>query len=51
MAGNRDSEIAMIIEDTETIPSYMNGKEVRYIFFKSVYTCTLECLLFLYTDI
>ncbi|KAI8891245.1 phospholipase D/nuclease [Backusella circina FSU 941] len=29
MAGNRDSEIAMIIEDTETIPSYMDGKEYQ----------------------
>jgi phospholipase D1/2 len=26
--GNRDSEIAMLIEDTEMVPSYMNGKEV-----------------------
>lgn len=27
--GNRDSEIAMIVEDTEMVPSFMNGKEVN----------------------
>lgn len=27
--GNRDSEIAMLIEDTDTVPSKMNGKDVR----------------------
>jgi hypothetical protein len=26
--GNRDSEIAMMIEDTDTVPSKMNGKDV-----------------------
>ena len=29
MLGNRDSEVAMLIEDTEMIPSYMDGKEVN----------------------
>ena len=29
MLGNRDSEVAMLIEDTEMIPSYMDGKEVK----------------------
>ncbi|KAI8987612.1 hypothetical protein BDF20DRAFT_832525 [Mycotypha africana] len=29
MLGNRDSEIAMIIEDTDMVPSYMNGKEFK----------------------
>lgn len=27
--GNRDSEIAMIIEDTDMVDSYMDGKKVR----------------------
>ncbi|KAI7907558.1 uncharacterized protein BX663DRAFT_547271 [Cokeromyces recurvatus] len=27
--GNRDSEIAMIVEDTEMVPSFMNGKEYK----------------------
>ncbi|OAD75876.1 hypothetical protein PHYBLDRAFT_59406 [Phycomyces blakesleeanus NRRL 1555(-)] len=27
--GNRDSEVAMLIEDTAMVPSYMNGKEVK----------------------
>ncbi|KAI8361792.1 hypothetical protein EDC96DRAFT_512537 [Choanephora cucurbitarum] len=27
--GNRDSEIAMLIEDTEMVPSYMDGKEYK----------------------
>ncbi|KAI9485673.1 MAG: hypothetical protein EXX96DRAFT_494975 [Benjaminiella poitrasii] len=27
--GNRDSEVAMLIEDTQTIPSFMNGKEYK----------------------
>ncbi|KAG2183933.1 hypothetical protein INT44_008944 [Umbelopsis vinacea] len=27
--GNRDSEIAMLIEDTDTVPSKMNGKEYK----------------------
>ncbi|KAI8376797.1 hypothetical protein BD560DRAFT_445548 [Blakeslea trispora] len=27
--GNRDSEIAMLIEDTEMIPSFMDGKEYK----------------------
>lgn len=26
--GDRDSEIALLVEDTETIPSRMNGKDV-----------------------
>lgn len=26
--GNRDSEIAIIVEDKETIDTFMNGKEV-----------------------
>ena len=26
--GNRDSEIAMLVEDTEMVPSFMGGKEV-----------------------
>lgn len=26
--GNRDSEVAMLVEDTEMVPSFMNGKEV-----------------------
>ncbi|KAI8970516.1 hypothetical protein BDB01DRAFT_731756 [Pilobolus umbonatus] len=29
MLGNRDSEIAMIVEDTEMITSYMDGKEYQ----------------------
>lgn len=29
--GNRDSEIAMLVEDTEMVPSFMNGKEVSTI--------------------
>lgn len=31
MLGNRDSEVAMLIEDTDLIPSYMDGKEVNEI--------------------
>ncbi|CEP06786.1 hypothetical protein [Parasitella parasitica] len=27
--GNRDSEIAMLVEDTEMVPSFMNGKEYK----------------------
>lgn len=27
--GNRDSEIAIIVEDKETIDTFMGGKEVR----------------------
>lgn len=27
--GDRDSEIALIVEDKDTIPSQMNGKYVR----------------------
>ncbi|RCH78418.1 hypothetical protein CU098_000694, partial [Rhizopus stolonifer] len=27
--GNRDSEIAMLVEDTEMVPSYMNGEEFQ----------------------
>ncbi|KAI9280408.1 hypothetical protein BY458DRAFT_500604 [Sporodiniella umbellata] len=27
--GNRDSEVAMLIEDTELVPSYMDGKEYK----------------------
>lgn len=27
--GNRDSEIAMIIEDTDMVDAYMDGKKVR----------------------
>jgi phosphatidylserine/phosphatidylglycerophosphate/cardiolipin synthase-like enzyme len=27
--GNRDSEIAMLVEDTEMVSSFMNGKEVH----------------------
>ncbi|KAG1448086.1 hypothetical protein G6F56_009047 [Rhizopus delemar] len=27
--GNRDSEVALLIEDTEMIPSFMNGKEFK----------------------
>ncbi|KAG0172715.1 Phospholipase D1 [Apophysomyces sp. BC1015] len=27
--GNRDSEVAMLVEDTEMVPSYMNGKEYK----------------------
>ncbi|KAI8640960.1 hypothetical protein BD408DRAFT_444667 [Parasitella parasitica] len=27
--GNRDSEIAMLVEDTDMIPSFMNGKEYK----------------------
>ncbi|KAF7724121.1 Phospholipase D1 [Apophysomyces ossiformis] len=27
--GNRDSEVAMLIEDTELVPSYMNGKQYK----------------------
>jgi phosphatidylserine/phosphatidylglycerophosphate/cardiolipin synthase-like enzyme len=26
--GNRDSEVAMLVEDTEMVSSFMNGKEV-----------------------
>lgn len=29
MLGNRDSEVAMLIEDRELVPSYMNGEEYR----------------------
>lgn len=29
MLGNRDSEVAMLIEDTELVPSYMNGQEYQ----------------------
>jgi hypothetical protein len=28
--GNRDSEIAMMIEDTDPVPSKMNGQDVRF---------------------
>lgn len=31
--GNRDSEVAMLVEDTEMVPSFMNGKEVISILF------------------
>lgn len=42
MLGNRDSEVGMLIEDTDLIPSYMDGKEVacdillRFIYFIAV---------------
>ncbi|KAF7725701.1 Phospholipase D1 [Apophysomyces ossiformis] len=29
MLGNRDSEVAMLIEDTEMVPSYMDGKQYK----------------------
>ena len=34
--GDRDSEIALLVEDQETIPSRMNGRYVRKKFFFSV---------------
>ncbi|CAO3693385.1 hypothetical protein G6F70_003782 [Rhizopus microsporus] len=40
--GNRDSEIAVLIEDTEMIPSYMNGKEYK----ASKFAHTLRMQLF-----
>lgn len=35
--GYRDSEIAIIIEDSETVTSKMNGVEVSYPFFTYAY--------------
>lgn len=31
--GDRDSEIALYVEDKDTIPSKMDGKYVRFFFF------------------
>lgn len=36
MLGNRDSEVAMLIEDTEMVPSYLDGKEVSSAIFGSL---------------
>lgn len=37
MLGNRDSEVGMLIEDTDLIPSYMDGKEVGLRYFIPLY--------------
>ncbi|ORX95016.1 phospholipase D/nuclease [Basidiobolus meristosporus CBS 931.73] len=42
MLGNRDSEVALIIEDEEGVPSRMNGKE----YLASKFAYTLRCHLF-----
>ncbi|KAK9729285.1 hypothetical protein K7432_000434 [Basidiobolus ranarum] len=42
MLGNHDSEVALIIEDEEGVPSRMNGKE----YLASKYAHTLRCSLF-----
>lgn len=36
--GDRDSEIALIVEDKDTIPSKMNGEYVSFFFFL-IYRC------------